>query len=110
MSVSRRSIWVGHISLALGVILLVGSRSREDRFSCHLCRARKEVRTSSLVIWPGSRRETVSYHGRVGPDHGHDWWHYSYRYNNGIGGCLGGGVVCHPNRYRDGSTSSWPRA
>ncbi len=106
MAIPRRWRLISLVALAFGVFLVLGARSREDRFSCHLCRARKEVRMDWLIMWPVSRREAVSYPGRAGVGHGHDWWRYSYYYSNGFGGCLGIGVGCKPDRYRDGSTDA----
>ncbi len=90
---------------ALVVVLAVsilGPQWRLDCYSCHLCRARKELTYSSFVGVRVRWRETVSDHGDTRVLHRHDWWRYSYSYSNGLGGCLGGGVACHTDgRYRD---------
>jgi hypothetical protein len=106
VAIPMRWRWIGLLVIAVGAVLVLGARSREDRFSCRLCRARKEVRTAWLVLLPVSRREAVSYPGRVVFGHEHDWWRYSYHYRSGFGGCLGSGVGCKPGRYRDGSTAA----
>src|SRR5690348_8179291 len=102
MSVPRRRRWLGRVALAVGATLVLGTYWREDRYSCHLCRALKDVRISSFLAWPVRSRERLSKPGPDGPGHGHDWWRYSYAYSNGLGGCLGSGVVCHTDgRYKD---------
>ena len=101
MALPRRWRWVGRVALSAGAVLVLGTRWREDRYSCHLCRARKEIQTASLVLWPVSRHEAVSYPGPASAGHEHDWWRYSYHYSNGLGGCLGGGAGSKPYRYKD---------
>lgn len=91
-------------AFALGAGVVLGVHWREDRYSCHLCRARMEVQTRSFFFWPAMRRSTFSDPGQAGVGHGHDWWRYSYQYSNGCGGCLGSGVGCKPSQYRDEST------
>ena len=99
---------MGLVALSVGISIALSARSREDRLSCHLCRARKEVRVTSLFGRPLSHRETVSYPGRSEIGHVHDWWPYSDEYRNGLGGCLGSGVACKADRYRDGSLVAAP--
>jgi hypothetical protein len=82
-------------------LLVVGIHWREERYSCHVCRATKEVRTSSLLLWPIRRGQVLSFPRELGPAHQHDWWRYSYAYSNGLAGCLGRGVACHTDgRYK----------
>jgi hypothetical protein len=83
------------IILAGLALVALGAGAREDRYSCHLCMALKEVRTRSLFSLPMIRREGLSSRGNAEFRHEHDWYRYSYHYSNGIGGCLGSGVVCH---------------
>src|SRR4051812_48159236 len=77
------------------LLLVVGSRWREDRYSCHLCRSLMERQTTTLLIWPVSVRESLTPSRSMGISHRHDWWRYSYAYRDGLGGCLGSGVACH---------------
>jgi hypothetical protein len=93
---------IGRVSLIGVVSLALGVRWREDRYSCHLCRALKEEQSTSWVGWPVRWRESVAESGDAVVHHRHDWWRYSYAYRNGLGGCLGAGVACHTDgRYKD---------
>ncbi len=90
-------------SLAAVVLLALGINWREDRYSCHLCRALKEKQTTSLLAWPLWWRENPAQSGDSHLPHRHDWLRYSYSYRNGLGGCLRSGVACRTDgRYRDG--------
>ncbi len=96
-------MWIiGRVSLIGVVLLALGFSWREDRYSCHLCRALKEEQTTSLLAYPiRSREKPAESVGSVTP-HQHVWWRYSYEYSNGLGGCLGAGVACHTDGlYKD---------
>jgi hypothetical protein len=93
--------FAGWTALAGGAILIAGTRFSEECYSCHVCRARKQTQTSSLLFWDAWSNERISYHGVAIPGHRHDWWRYSRRYSDGLGGCLGVGVACNADRYQD---------
>src|SRR4051794_31423050 len=93
---------IGRMSLIVVVLLALGVRWREDRYSCHLCRALKEEQTTSWLRWPVLWRQITAESAAGVLAHRHGWWRYSYAYRNGLCGCLGAGVACRPGgRYQD---------
>jgi len=76
-------------------------RDRRDSYSCHVCRARKEVRTHSLLARTYRRRSVLTFAGDAKLIHSHVWFRYSHYWSNGLVGVLGRGVACNSRRYRD---------
>jgi len=92
-----------------GVFIFIASgfQWREDRYSCHVCRALSEAQTISFFSLPVWQYQESSRQGEVVPSHRHAWWRYSYAYSDGPMGCLGKGTVCHTDgRFRDEQTSN----
>lgn len=101
---SRVLRWLILGVLAVEVAILLVPSWRKDLFSCHICRARKEVQTTSFLSWPIARGESISYPGRPNTGHEHDWWRYSYVLGEGFQGWhVARGIACNSSRYRDGS-------
>jgi hypothetical protein len=94
---------VGEAMFVAAVVLGFGPSWRVVYSSCHLCSARKEVETSSFLVWTLSHRERITDAGHAAPGHEHDWWRYGSSYSGGIGGCVGGGAQGKSSLYKDGS-------
>ncbi len=92
--------------LAAGcLVMLVGVRYEESRYSCHLCR---NLRTVSQYRFYGIRfssTETVHQRHPVAQRHEHQWWVYSWSYERGFGLCwFDVGVACKSQQFQDGKT------
>lgn len=95
---AQRIFWITLIVMALSF------REQRESYSCHDCKALKDVHSTSILGWSVRRREATSSAGNPQIGHRHDWWRYSSAYSNGLGGVLGSGVGCHTDgRYKDGS-------
>jgi hypothetical protein len=105
MSTRQPGKWIGKFILVSLVLVVIFSNVRGESYSCHLCREREVLQTWSLFVWPLRRSWVVSFPGRAGANHVHDWWRFSRSYSDGLGGWLGSGVGCNADRYRDGSTA-----
>jgi len=85
------------------IIAALGLQNRRDAYSCHICRARKDLRTRSVWGVPVQQAESETVPGNPEIAHRHDWWRYSFAYSNGPYGTLGCGAACHTEgRYKDG--------
>jgi hypothetical protein len=89
--------------VALSALVIVcGAGTCEDRYSCHMCHNRKEVRSVTVLALPIWWRGRIETNFPFSEGHHHGW----YWYNATCRGLIGGTTrYCKTRVYSDGSVA-----